>query len=514
MHTQSMLNLLRARECGYEVEGLDDLLHERWTMLRPALKSSIRVSYSSTAVSPIAFDTATGELLLSAGENELNELNDRNGAVAIYRRPGKRTADTNPDPTRGTVPLAMARPEDSGNGFATSAAWFPGDAGLFVLGIDEGRRVDIWDTERLTSIGSMSLGAGGASGGGGVMANAAVVAVQFPSHPLARSSLVAAACSDLPHATLLDLDSGTATHVLRAPRARAPVHNVTWSPLHPHHLTTIDVTGEISLFDIRRSGAIACLSQMSATSRKLPQADDIRNDGYSEGFSRPRTVSEPVSKKARSTKSGQRRGSTQDVGSGATGVRQSSRPLGLGCNWRPVWDRRHGSLHSRRHRGVSMTGGTGWSAQERARTPSAVIRYTWDGSTLVSCCGRNEGFYTHDVLTGCLLSSLGGIGTFLTQSEPQGIGQRNATPLLFEIARDNEHVIATAGSNLCVFDMKTGALVHMGANGGGNIRALAVHPIEEEVYTSVPDWITCWAGDSGDEGEDREYDRENYGEND
>lgn len=503
-----MLNLLRARECGYAVEGLDDVLHERWTLLRSISERSIRVSFSGVAVPVLTFDTATGELLLAAGENELNS--GRSGAVAIFKRPEKGNTPANLDHMGGTRPVAMSRSRDCSNGFATSAAWFPGDAGLFVLGMDEGRRVGIWDTERLTCIATSMIGSAASTGHDETRGTGSVLTVQFPSHPLARSSLVAAACSNLRHVTLLDLDSGTASHVLRGPRARAPVHDARWSPLHPHHIATIDITGEISLFDIRRSGAIACLSQMSPTSRKFPQPDDFENRDPPVKLSQPVQRPEPTLKTTFRKKRRRRKDSEQDTGRDTIGSElQSVQSLGLRCNWRPLWDGRHDSLHTHRYHGVSSMADPGWSLQERSRTSKAVVRYTWDGSTLVSCCGRYEGFYTHDVLTGCLLSSLGGLGTFISQPEPQHLPQRLSIPLLFEVARDNEHVVSTAGKNLCVFDIKTGALVHHATDGGvGYFEALALHPFEEEVYTSAPRYITCWSSTGRDDDENENGDGE------
>lgn len=499
-----MLNLLRARECGYAVEGLDDILHERWTMLRPVSTRSIRVSFSGAPVPVLTFDTATGELLLAAGANDLD--GGRCGAVAIYKHPEKGTVPTDQDRIRGTNPVAMTRPRDNTVGFATSAAWFPGDAGLFVLGMDEQRKVGIWDTERLTCVSTTTIGVGTSNARGGTSDTGLVLTVQFPSHPLANSSLVATACSNLQHVTMLDLDSGTTSHVLRGPRARAPVHDVKWSPTHPHQIATVDILGEISLFDIRRSGSIACLSQMSPTSRRLPRPDDVQGNAVPVERSQSGEASEPTpSREVRRRYRRQKTSRHDNVNANNDLKLQSPLPLGLRCNWRPPWDGRHDSLYSQRYHRLPTTTDAGWTLQKQSRTSMAVVRYTWDGSTLLSCCGRYDGFYTHDVLTGCLLSSLGGVRTFLSQREPQHLPQRFSIPLLFEVARDNEHVISTSGKNLCVFDLETGALVHHGKDGDvGHFEALALHPFKDEVFTSAPRYITCWSGDRNNNDENEE----------
>lgn len=483
-----MLNLLRARECGFLVSGLDNSLHARWTMLQTDYRRTIDVSYSTHVAPVIDFDSDTGELLLTSGENEDNNFSLSDHVVAIYRRPHPSVANDVFDDSL-SKPIGITRKSGGEMGYATSATWLPGDAGLFVLGMDRGQRVSIWDTAQLECVEKVPLVPYTHEG---VSQTPAVLSVKFSSHPQGRTGLLSATCAHIPYAVLVDVSSGTATHELRAPEARAPVHDVAWSPTFPHHVATVSVTGEVSLFDIRRSGTIACLMHMSAASRRLPRMEDVLNDSSARNALSPQKLNPKMGAPGSCRKRPRTKGP-------ATPKKENSfsehcgQPLGLKCNWLPSSKKQQKSLCWPRPRIPSRAMQEWWKFEE-ASEAMAAIRYTHDGSTLVSF-GRYAGFLTHDVLTGCLISSLGGLGLFLNPSQRQNQsdvkGLQNS--VIFDVTRDDKHIVTAGKNHLKMFDIMTGELAHQALNVGAGTQAFTVHPKEEEVYTSGPGRIFCWS---------------------
>lgn len=466
-----MLRLLHARECGLETYGLDDVLHARWTRLQPDYSRHLRPLTGNEGMSVLDIDTPLGMLILCGGRNEVDPITPEEGALTLFRYPelGSK-ADSRP--------LVWGRAEDLANSPVAALKWFPNDAALFVSGAQHRRTVEVWDTERFTVATRFALsgeerGGGGSANGG---FDSGVCRIAASSHPGGRPELMAVACKDLAYVTLVDLDSGTAAHVLQPDRARAPVRDAEWSPTNPHLLAAADAAGRVFLFDVRRSGAVACLLTMDDRSAPLPLVDA------------PSTVPPPL-QRARTTSASASRKRLHDCRQKPSFSKQApsslSRPpppptLGLSCAWRGLSDRRRESLRRAPP-----------SASVRKEAPSTCVRFTPDGSTVISA-PLGKPFLTHDVLTGRLVSKF------------RGAALPNSTPddeaSIFEIARDGDHIITTCQSSLCCLDVQDGGIVHLSnfECHGQSVRDFVLHPVEEEVVGVRAAGITCWSDPNRD----------------
>lgn len=441
-----MLRLLYARECGHEADILDDVLHARWTRLQPDNSRRICLPGGNTGLCAIDIDKPTGVLVLAGGRNDLNPVSPTEGSLALFRYP---TLESKPD----SGPLVVAQPEAVATSFISAVQWFPNDSAIFVTGAELKRNVDVWDTEQFVIATSFHIDGGwrgnrdnnGGDEGG-------VCTVSASSHPAGRAELFAVACTDVTHVTLVDLDAGTSAHVLQPDYAAVPIHDVVWSPTNPHLLASVDAAGCVSLFDVRRSGAVACLLSMNDRSPPLPQPDNAS----------------PLPIRSRSTCRKRRR----DGRSNPTAANRSD-TLGLSCAWRGLTDFRHGSMRVAPHAIVDISD-----------APLARVRFTPDGSTLVTR-HATKGFLTHDVLTGRLISSFRGCVASESVGKPS---------VAFEIARDGDHIILGNNGALCCVDVRDGGLVHVSRKGRHmtDLGDFALHPLEEEVLAINSNGLTCW----------------------
>lgn len=456
-----MHRILLARECGDDAEGLDDDVTARWTRLKEDPRRDLPVSICAAELTTINIDTS-GTLLLCGGRS-LADSPNRRVALGLYRCPAsRRPVDTKP--------LAVARERQRITSSITCAAWYPHDTDVFVTGMLSGRTVNVWDTEIFKIAATLTLSTTPA-------AQLSVCTVALSPLPSARTELVATACLDLPYVTIIDLASGTHSHVLQSDRPSAAVHDVAWSPTNPHQLASVDTDGQVALFDIRRSGTVACLATMSERSSQLPKRADAplypsptcstpAPQIISAGRATPSTrVATPLRK---STRARNLRSAVKKVTTPLTDICKPPL-LGLGCAWRPVSMRAGNS-------------GLEPPIKEVVNCASSKLRFTHDGMTLVSQ-GTGRGFFTHDVFTGRLLTSFRGrMGTARCLEESIG----------FEVARDGDHLITTLGNSLCLFDMYTGGIVHLLRARHGYWRAFALHPLEEEVFSVHDEYIASW----------------------
>eukprot|EP00878_Enallax_costatus_P021271 GHUV01022514.1.p1 GENE.GHUV01022514.1~~GHUV01022514.1.p1 ORF type:complete len:430 (+),score=57.87 GHUV01022514.1:30-1319(+) len=149
----------------------------------------------------------------------------------------------------------------------TSICWYPVDTGLFVTGSAD-QHVKVWDTNMLE------------------------VACDFECpdkvHSVAMSSfatshaLIAVATKN-PLVQLADVVSGGFTHTLTG--HRTAVWSVCWSPANGYHIYTGDASGEVRLWDVRRSGCRAMLD-MNATQRPRPAASRVEQRSLDGGAAR------------------------------------------------------------------------------------------------------------------------------------------------------------------------------------------------------------------------------------
>lgn len=456
-----MHRLVLARECGHDAEGLDDVTLARWTRLEADPKRHIDVPFCDDGFTFIDIDPITGVLLLCGGRKDNQNSTSKEPALAIYRYP-------QPNVPPDTTPLVVAgtSPPNTSSAYITSASWYPHDNALFLTGMHTQRQVDVWDTERFTTVASFKLGP---------EPNTArcVHAVSFSPVPSARGELAATACHDLPHVTLLDLNSGSTTHVLRSDHPLYPVHDVKWSSTNPHQLASIDTSGQVALFDVRRSGTVSCLLTMSAHSPPMPKPGEIPI--ATKAYSKPPTQANRPSGVRKKRSRTQRETAKPPL---QTGTKAPT--LGLACAWRPVSCARYESLMGSRR-------STGASAHSEYTPTSAKaiakLQFTRDGMTILSriMC---KGFFAHDVITGRLLSSFRSGATTSPFYEAH---------LGFEMARDGDHIITNFQGALCMLDVRDGGLVHMTEQRTPELQALTLHPFEEEVFSVHSGRITCWS---------------------
>jgi DNA excision repair protein ERCC-8 len=122
----------------------------------------------------------------------------------------------------------------------SSVQWYPADPGVFISSSFD-QRVLLWDTETFRPVTHFELGA-------------SVTAARMRAQP---DDILIAVAADTSSIVLLDVLSGAATH--RLPGHSDYVTCVEWSPTNPYLLASGARNGAVRLFDVRRSGASACL---------------------------------------------------------------------------------------------------------------------------------------------------------------------------------------------------------------------------------------------------------------
>ncbi|GMF49410.1 unnamed protein product [Phytophthora fragariaefolia] len=119
--------------------------------------------------------------------------------------------------------------------------WYPVDAGLCISSsLDE--YVKIWDSETFSCVSTLPL-------------RSKVFGAKFS--PVATSHALIAAATSKGEVRLVDMESGATAHSLIGHKDE--VWTLEWSPANEFLLASGSRNGEIRLWDIRKSGATACL---------------------------------------------------------------------------------------------------------------------------------------------------------------------------------------------------------------------------------------------------------------
>ncbi|KAL3664887.1 hypothetical protein V7S43_010065 [Phytophthora oleae] len=119
--------------------------------------------------------------------------------------------------------------------------WYPVDSGLCISSsLDE--HVKVWDAETFSCVSTLPL-------------RSKVFGAKFS--PVSMTHSLIAAVTSQGEVRLVDMESGATAHSLLGHKDE--VWTLDWSPVSEFILTTGSRDGEIRLWDIRRSGATACL---------------------------------------------------------------------------------------------------------------------------------------------------------------------------------------------------------------------------------------------------------------
>ncbi|CAM9305104.1 unnamed protein product [Chrysoparadoxa australica] len=131
----------------------------------------------------------------------------------------------------------------------SSVQWYPVDTGLFVSAAMDGV-TKVWDTNHMEVVLEFPL-------------KSKVFAASMS--PVASRDTVIAVGSDHTSVRLCDLKSGGFTHSL--PGHREAVWCIAWAPFNENLLTSGGRDGRVLYWDIRRSGASACLHSFDMSGR-------------------------------------------------------------------------------------------------------------------------------------------------------------------------------------------------------------------------------------------------------
>eukprot|EP00611_Tribonema_gayanum_P005007 TRINITY_DN1424_c0_g1_i1.p1 TRINITY_DN1424_c0_g1~~TRINITY_DN1424_c0_g1_i1.p1 ORF type:complete len:382 (-),score=94.59 TRINITY_DN1424_c0_g1_i1:1600-2745(-) len=199
-------------------------------------------------VSWLDVDQSEGRYLLTAaadGAVALFDLDakgvitDADGGGQLRRRIKRLSLAPRTPPAAHRTAEAALR----GHCYAASAVqWYPVDNGLFISAGMDGV-VKAWDTNTFKVVLDFNL-------------PAMVFAAALPPSSAAQHSLIATGLKE-PSVRLCDLQSGGCTHIL--PGHSGEVWAVAWSPADEYLLASGATDCRVRLWDIRRSGASACL---------------------------------------------------------------------------------------------------------------------------------------------------------------------------------------------------------------------------------------------------------------
>lgn len=448
-----MIRALLARQLGDDPPELEDLLRHRWNSIDVNPSRELTPSFAES-LNSIDISTPDGALLLCGGAAIDARTASTCGAAAVFQLSTQRNAHPK-------EPVVLAADEKIARTPITRAKWMPGDAGLFVSG-DAGGCVLVWDTSRFAVALKTELGEG-----------EEIHALNMSAAPGARSELVAvgrAGCYDV---TLFDLGTGACTHRLEG--HSDDVRDVVWSPTNPFMLASCGRDGAMRLFDVRRSGRNACLVEcVEYQSRHIPVgAYEKEAMDFDSGVRETKTAPPTKRRRASSTK---RSASTGDgiapQQNGFVTMRTSSL-LGLGC----IWELGSASQLRRRKSHAQVHGGY---RPAQLQYPLRV-RFTPDG-LMVICGSLGSNFKYWDVPTGRL------IGRRLFSAE-----RRRTEKPVFEIARDGFHMFSDDRGCLRAHSLEDGMVFWRRPGHLQPMSDMAVHPIEEEVYTYSEGQLFCWS---------------------
>lgn len=226
-----MFHLLFCRETGlHHSWKLSELEKTRraYSIQLSAEKTFEEVHISgvnSVAVSP----TVSGRFLLSGNSK---------GVIAIH------SLDTiNHEPCKALAKVDCELPSSHKLSVET-VGWYPHDTGLFISSSVDGT-VKAWDTNALQCVENFSFGD---------------MLYHHQMSPVAlKHSLVAVACKDS-RVYLADLQSGSATHILRG--HKKGVLSLAWSTRNPYLLASGSRDNKVLLWDIRKAtGALHVFDQ-------------------------------------------------------------------------------------------------------------------------------------------------------------------------------------------------------------------------------------------------------------
>lgn len=324
-----VLGGVTARERGDPIDDLDDVLHDRWSRLcfnaERCIDTPLRLGHHLTVVDVDV--TSSDEMIVAGGTtvggsdhrrralhhnnvNNNNYVNDRDsnnnnkGIISLYQYHFLHSVSAK---NRNAYPL-VSLPLPTA---VSAVKWFPYDSAMFlcacvapasasVPAAERSPVVSVWDTMQFQPVSSIhvpvatSSNRSSGSGASDTLAAAATVvrgqssssslqstssstttptvtSLATATHPSARHELVAVAMPPVRHVTLIDLVSGSATHILQPQSDMFPVVDVAWSPTNPHLLAAAASDGTVSLFDVRRAGSVACLLTMDDRAQLLHQ---------------------------------------------------------------------------------------------------------------------------------------------------------------------------------------------------------------------------------------------------
>lgn len=231
-----MLSYLGYREIGFHApHQLQNAEQLRRTYSLQLSKTSELYSSHQGAVTCLDIDGNEGRYLLSGGAD---------AALCIFdiEEPVKSTK--NKTEMHQIAPLASI-PKNRGHEFAVSCVqWYTVDNGLFFSGSFD-KTVRVWDPNEMKEVRRWTL-------------EGKVYCMNLA--PNARShSLIAVGTGD-PKGRLLDLRSGTSTHILTG--HREAIWSIKWNPSDEYLLATGSVDRTIRFWDIRKAGYLMVLDQL------------------------------------------------------------------------------------------------------------------------------------------------------------------------------------------------------------------------------------------------------------
>lgn len=433
-----MQRMLLARECGEDGSGLEDALLDRWTNLRVDSSREINPIFAEE-VTFVDIETQHGALLLCGGTAASSRGGQNSACVGIFRILGAKK-------NAMTEPIVFAAGDNAPSDPFTCGKWFPGDPGLFIAGGNTAE-ISVWDTSCFEMALQIPLVVEGED-------PAEVTALSMSSAPGARCELVATARTASADVTLFDLGSGAFTHRLEGHVGH--VTDVTWSPTNPYLLASCGTDGGVRLFDVRRAGNMACVVAFDEV-KKLPV----------QTWELP-----PTSFEAKNHATKRRKISRKHATAGNFGpaLSQSFSGLGLGS----AWDNAAAPQARRRKRRSEASRRLSLSKQPQSR-----VRFSPNGTTLLSM-GRDGILQVWDVHTGSSITA-----------HPLDGETRNP---LFEVARDDYHVLIKSNGDLRICDFSSGEQLSRNRGHMREMREMTVHPRYEELYTASANQIICWSG--------------------
>ncbi|OQR94682.1 DNA excision repair ERCC-8-like protein [Achlya hypogyna] len=193
----------------------------------------------------MALDAAEERFLLVGTGMASMHIYDMSALDALA--PGASASDVAPivsvRPLRGKLSAPQSQDRPGHTSGLTSVAWYPVDNGMFVsASLDT--TVKVWDANELEVATAFCLG------------DPVHIAAFSPMASGSTSHLLAVG-TDRPEVRLCDIGIGAASH--RLVGHRASIRSLAWSNTNEFQLASGATDGSVRVWDIRRSGATACL---------------------------------------------------------------------------------------------------------------------------------------------------------------------------------------------------------------------------------------------------------------